>query len=82
MNLLINATQLQASLSDVVERVSNGARYTVIYWNRPAFQIVPLDQCGRPPVDLANEPLYRAQAVGRSTDGRTAAEHGTVLYRS
>jgi antitoxin (DNA-binding transcriptional repressor) of toxin-antitoxin stability system len=81
MNLSINAKRLRASLPDVVERVRKGARFTVIYRSRPAFQIVPINDAEQPPVDLASDPLYRAQAVGRSRDGRTAAEHDTLLYK-
>lgn len=81
MNVPINAKRLRASLPDVVERVRKGARFTVIYRSRPAFQIVPISHGEQPPVDLAHDPLYRARAVGRSRDGRTAAEHDAVLYK-
>jgi antitoxin (DNA-binding transcriptional repressor) of toxin-antitoxin stability system len=81
MNLSINAKRLRASLPDVVERVRKGARFTVIYRSRPAFQIVPINHAEQPTVDLVNDPLYRAKAVGRSRDGRSAAEHDTLLYR-
>jgi len=43
MNVPINAKRLRASLPDVVERVRKGARFTVIYRSRPAFQIVPIN---------------------------------------
>ena len=81
MNVPINAKRLRASLPDVVERVRKGQRFTVIYRSRPAFQIVPINQAEQPPIDLADDPLYRAGAVGRSRDGRTAAEHDDVLYK-
>jgi len=80
MNITINAKQLRASLPKLVERVRKGARFTVLYRSRPAFQIVPIDETEMPRAPLEAEPLYRARAVGRSTDGRTAAEHDTVLY--
>lgn len=80
MNVPINAKRLRASLPDVVERVRRGTRFTVIYRSRPAFQIVPVNDSELTPVDLADDPLYRARPVGRSTDGRTAAEHDTALY--
>ena len=79
MNVSINAKQLRASLPEIVERVRKGARFTVIYRSRPAFHIVPVTE-GQPPVPLADDPLYRAQPVGRSRDGRTAADHDAVLY--
>jgi hypothetical protein len=30
---------------------------------------------------LETDSLYHAEAVGRSTDGRTAADHDALLYR-
>jgi len=81
MNVPINAKRLRASLPDVVERVRRGTRFTVIYRSRPAFQIVPVNDADRAPAALADDPLYRAKAVGRSRDGRTAADHDVVLYR-
>jgi antitoxin (DNA-binding transcriptional repressor) of toxin-antitoxin stability system len=80
MNVSINAKRLRASLPDVVERVRRGTRFTVIYRSRPAFQIVPVNDPEHGSVALADDPLYRAEPVGRSSDGRTASEHDTVLY--
>lgn len=68
------------TLPNVVERVRKGTRFTVIYRSRPAFQIVPIDESGHAPVSLADDSLYRAQAVGSSTDGRTVADHDAVIY--
>jgi len=81
MNVPINAKRLRASLPDVVERVRKGTRFTVIYRSRPAFQIVPVNDATHGPVALADDPLYRAEPVGHSSDGRTASDHDTVLYR-
>ncbi|MBI4264250.1 MAG: hypothetical protein HY657_07730 [Acidobacteria bacterium] len=64
----------------MVERVRKGTRFTVIYRSRPAFQIVPVTEEGQPGVALEDDPLYRAPAVGRSSDGRTAADHDATLY--
>ena len=80
MNVSINAKRLRASLPDVVERVRKGTRFTVIYRSRPAFQIVPVGDVEHGAVALDEEPLYRAEAVGHSRDGRTAADHDAVLY--
>jgi antitoxin (DNA-binding transcriptional repressor) of toxin-antitoxin stability system len=80
MNVPINAKRLRASLPDVVERVRKGTRFTVIYRSRPAFQIVPMNEAHQPSVTLANDPLYRAKALGRSTDGAAAADHDAALY--
>lgn len=78
----INAKQLRASLPEVVERVRRGARITVIYRSRPAFQIVPVGDAGEPGTPLEVDPLFRAEAVGRSRDGRSAADHDPMLYGS
>jgi antitoxin (DNA-binding transcriptional repressor) of toxin-antitoxin stability system len=80
MNVPINAKRLRGSLPDVVERVRRGTRFTVIYRSRPAFQIVPMNDTEQPAGELAGDPLYRAAPVGRSRDGRTAADHDSQLY--
>jgi antitoxin (DNA-binding transcriptional repressor) of toxin-antitoxin stability system len=80
MNVSINAKRLRGSLPEVVERVRKGARFTVIYRSRPAFQIIPVGDTDPPRVPLADDPLYRAGPVGRSRDGRTAADHDSLLY--
>jgi antitoxin (DNA-binding transcriptional repressor) of toxin-antitoxin stability system len=82
MNFTINAKQLRASLPKLVDQVRKGARFTVLYRSRRAFQIIPIDESEAPQIPLDADPLYRAAAVGRSTDGRSAAEHDTVLYGS
>jgi antitoxin (DNA-binding transcriptional repressor) of toxin-antitoxin stability system len=79
MNVPINATRLRATLPDIVERVRNGTRFTVIYRSRPAFQIVPIHDTGNAPVSLADDPLYHAEAVGSSVDGPTS-DHDAELY--
>jgi len=81
MNTVINAKQLRASLPAVVGKVRRGARFTVLYRSRPAFQVVPVDDAPGVACDLENDPLYRAQPLGRSTDGRSAADHDSMLYR-
>ena len=80
MNVPINAKRLRATLPEVVERVRKGTRFTVIYRSRPAFQIVPVNDAGNAPVSLTDDPLYRAEAVGSSADGRTSTDHNAVLY--
>ncbi|HTL54325.1 MAG TPA: hypothetical protein VL361_01545 [Candidatus Limnocylindrales bacterium] len=80
MNTLINAKQLRSSLPEVVKRVRRGARFTVLYRSRPAFQVVPVGESANALEDLDREPLYRVRGVGRSTDGRSAADHDEALY--
>jgi len=58
-----------------------GGRFTVLYRSRPAFQILPVDAPPETAGDLASDPLYHAQPLGRSTDGRSAADHDSLLYR-
>ena len=80
MNTVINAKELRASLPEVVEKVRRGARFTVLYRSRPAFQVVPVEAIANSRGDLEGDPLYRAKPVGRSTDGRSAADHDSILY--
>jgi prevent-host-death family protein len=80
MNTLINVKELRASLPTIVEKVRRGARYTVVYRSRPAFQLIPIEDSAMPASDLAGDPLCRAAALGRSTDGGTAGDHDRLLY--
>ena len=80
MNVTINAKELRASLPEVVEKVRRGARFTVLYRSRPAFQVVPMDAAPMVKGDLEKDSLYRAKAVGRATDGRRAEDHDSLLY--
>jgi len=80
MNVTINAKELRASLPRLVERVRKGTRFTVLYRSRAAFQIVPIDAPAEPESLLEDEPLFHAPAVGRSTDGRRAADHDADIY--
>ena len=54
----------------------------MLYRSRPAFRIVPVEDAGTPVSSLDGDPLFRAKAVGSSRDGRSAAEHDAILYRS
>jgi len=80
MNTLISTKQFRASLPEVVKKVRRGVRFTVFYRSRPAFQVVPVDAAAEAPSALENEPLYHAKPLGRSTDGRSAADHDRLLY--
>ncbi|HOX04742.1 MAG TPA: hypothetical protein P5555_21335 [Candidatus Paceibacterota bacterium] len=80
MSTMINAKQLRASLPDLVNRVRRGETFTVLYRSRPAFQMIPAETTPDVEGSLAEDPLYRARALGRSTDGADAARHDTVLY--
>lgn len=76
----INVKELRASLPAVVRRVRGGERITVLYRSRPAFRIVPIEDADRAEGMLDADTLFRARAVGRSGDGRSAAEHDDLLY--
>jgi len=80
MNTVINAKELRRRLPDVVGRVKKGARFTVLYRSRPAFEIVPVDAGSIPQDKLENDSLYHAPALGRSRDGLNSRDHDTVLY--
>ncbi len=80
MNTVINAKELRAGLPQVVRKVRRGMRFTVLYRSRPAFQVVPVDASEQPAGEVAEDPLYRAKPLGRSVDGRSAADHDALLY--
>ncbi len=82
MNRVITATQLRASLLDVLRRVRRGERIAVMYRGRPAFRIVPLEGVRACDAPLETDSLFRAAAVGRSREGPASAEHDALLYRS
>lgn len=80
MNTVINAKKLRSALPQVVRQVRRGMRFTVLYRSRPAFQVVPVDTSESPKGEVAEDPLYRAKPLGRSSDGRSAADHDAMLY--
>lgn len=80
MNTVINAKELRQRLPDVVGRVKKGARFTVLYRSRPAFEIVPVDTASIPQGKVEEDSLYRAPALGKSRDGLSARDHDAVLY--
>lgn len=81
MDQLISAKELRATLPSVVERVRRGERFTVLYRSRAAFHIVPVSEAGPGgAVPLEQDPLFRAPALGRSRDGKRAANHDAALY--
>ena len=82
MRGVINAKELRASLPSVVRRVRGGERITVIYRSRPAFRIVPVEGVAMSDAPLDEDSVFRAEAVGRSRDGHSAAEHDAILYGS
>lgn len=82
MNNVINAKELRASLPQVVATVRRGARIIVLYRSRPVFQIVPVEADAAPVSGLEEDPLYGSGPLGRSTDGRSAADHDAQLYPS
>jgi prevent-host-death family protein len=82
MNITINAKQLRASLPEMVRRVRQGARFTVLYRSTPAFRIVPVEDTPDKRTQVQTDSLFHAPAVGRSTDGRSAADHDAVLYET
>lgn len=80
MERTINAKELRASLPEIVERTRRGERFVVLYRSRPAFRILPVGDAVVADAPLEDDPLYGADAVGRSTDGLTADDHDVVLY--
>ena len=81
MKTTMNAKELRASMPKVVEQVRRGGSFTVIYRSRPAFRIVPVSFAAETATPLDQDPLFRAESVGRSVDGASADQHDAVLYR-
>ena len=81
MDRTINTKELRASFPEMVRRVRRGERFTVLYRSRPAFRIVPVtDERIEQDLPLEDDPLYGAEAVGRSTDGLSSQDHDRILY--
>jgi len=80
MQKTINTKELRASLSEIVDGVKRGEKYTVLYRSKPAFRIVPLDDTDRISCPLSKDPLYGAHGVGESSDGLTSGDHDKILY--
>ena len=80
MQKTISAKELRATLPKIVQSVRNGEQFTVLYRSQPAFRIVPVDDEDRIFPPLAKDPLYRAGALGESSDGLNAADHDAALY--
>lgn len=82
MDRTITARDLRLDLPRIVERVRKGERFTVVYRSRPAFRLVPVDDAAaRGASPLEDDPIYRAEALGRSEDGLASEDHDAVLYR-
>ena len=77
----INTKQLRTGLGNIIERVKRGASFLVLHRSRPAFQIVPPSARPGSIPPLENDPIYRANALGRSKDGLREADHDRLLYR-
>ena len=80
MNRIINSTRLRDSMPSLIAGVRKGARYTVLYRGRPAFQIVPVSARAAFLCALENDPLYPAHALGRSKDGKAAEDYDEIIY--
>ncbi len=80
MENVINAKTLRAELGAILERVRKGERITVVYRSRAVCRLVPVDVSEQPLGPPEDDPLYRAEAVGRSSDGLTSSEHDALLY--
>ena len=77
----ISTKQLRAELGRIVDKARRGASFLVLHRSRPAFQIVPANAAASSLPPLEKDPLYRAQAVGKSKDRLRAEDHDRLLYR-
>jgi antitoxin (DNA-binding transcriptional repressor) of toxin-antitoxin stability system len=76
----INTKQLRTGLGRIIERVRRGASFLVLHRSRPAFQIVPPGARPGSLPELDSDPIYRAEALGRSKNRLPASNHDRVLY--
>ena len=77
---LISAKILRQNLAKILKQAARGDNFTIVYRSRPLCQIGPIGALSRERVDLDKEPLYRAGPLGRSADGKTAADHDELIY--
>ena len=80
MKHVINTKELRASLSEIVKKVQRGDQYTVFYRSRPAFRIIGVNTEEKITLPLSDDPLFKAQAVGASSDGLSGMDHDAILY--
>jgi len=80
MERTINVNELRATLPKIVESVRQGNQFVVRHRGLPAFRIVPIEAESSEILSLEEDSLYQADAVGESTDGRSAADHDDLLY--
>jgi antitoxin (DNA-binding transcriptional repressor) of toxin-antitoxin stability system len=76
----IDAETLPGELQQLFERAHHGEQFTILHHHRPICQIVPIARSERELGRLEDDPLYGAPALGRTTDGKTAADHDAILY--
>jgi antitoxin (DNA-binding transcriptional repressor) of toxin-antitoxin stability system len=79
---LISAKILRKNLAKILKQAAQGSLFTIVYRSRPLCRIGPVDASSRERVDLEKEPLYGAGPLGRSTDGKTAADHDELIYEA
>lgn len=79
-DLIINTKQLRQNLARIVRQAREGKRYLVLHRSRPAFALIPPPGSPVPLPPLEKDPLFRLGALGKSTDGLTAADHDRLLY--
>ena len=81
MTRTIGAKELREQLPKIVQRVREGERFTVLYRSRPAFQLLPIgEEASRALPPLEEEPLFRAKALGATSDNLTSKDHDHLLY--
>ena len=80
MQSIINAKTLRAELAAILERVRQGESITIVYRSRVMCRLVPVEGAEPPLGPPEDDPLYQAEAVGRSRDGLSSSEHDGLLY--
>ena len=77
---IINVKTLRRDMARILERVARGERFTVLYRSKPVCRLVPIEAADLAEGRVKDDSLFAMEPVGRSTDGRSAAEHDEDLY--
>ena len=77
---IINVKTLRRDMARILERVARGERFTVLYRSKPVCRLVPIESADLDAGRVREDPLFGMAPVGRSTDGRGAADHDDDIY--
>jgi hypothetical protein len=77
---MINAKQLRLTLPKIVKKIQNGSSFTVLYRSKPAFRMIGMDDASVELSPFKSDSLYKAGAVGKSSERNLSVNHDQILY--